>query len=106
MFAGAAARQGVTLDLEGLEREVVVPGDATELDRMVSNLLGNAVKFSPDGGRVTLAVERTDGVVVLRCADQGWASRSPTSSSCSPSSSAPRTRTRCRCPAAGWGSPS
>ena len=39
---------------------VVVLGDEEHLERMVSNLATNAVKFTPDGGRITLRV-RTEG---------------------------------------------
>lgn len=71
MVGAQAAKQGVTVELEVGEEGCVVHGDATELDRMVSNLLGNAVKFSPGGGRVSLGLERGDGAVLLRCADEG-----------------------------------
>jgi signal transduction histidine kinase len=66
-----AAKQEVAIDLRGTTEKVCAYGDAAELDRVVSNLLGNAVKFSPAGGTVTCSVEEADGVVVLRCSDQG-----------------------------------
>lgn len=66
-----AAKQGVTVEVDGLDHDVVVTGDPAELDSMVGNLLGNAVKFSPDGGRVRLTAELGDGAVVLRCSDEG-----------------------------------
>ena len=71
LVSAQAAKQGVTVGLEGFEECPTVVGDATELDRMVGNLLTNAVKFSPDGGRVTLAVEQREGAIVLRCTDEG-----------------------------------
>jgi signal transduction histidine kinase len=67
----AAAKQGVHIDLVGTGEKVSAYGDAAELDRVVGNLLGNAVKFSPAGGTVTCSVEAVDGSVVLRCTDQG-----------------------------------
>lgn len=71
LLEAAAAKQGVHIDLVGTGEKVSAYGDAAELDRVVGNLLGNAVKFSPAGGTVTCSVETVDGSVVLRCTDQG-----------------------------------
>lgn len=67
----AAARQGVQIELQGVAGKVSAYGDAAELDRVVGNLLGNAVKFSAPGGTVRCSVEESGDTVVLRCTDQG-----------------------------------
>ena len=46
-------------------------GDATQLDRVIINLLTNAIKFTPDGGRVSLTAERDNGAVFIRVQDTG-----------------------------------
>ncbi len=71
MLEAAAARQRVHLELVGATTEVTAYGSTAELDRVVTNLLGNAVKFSPAGSTVTCGVGQYDGQVVLRCVDQG-----------------------------------
>lgn len=50
---------------------VTLLGDALRLSQVLGNLLTNAVKFTPDSGRVALSVARTDRQVVFRVADTG-----------------------------------
>ena len=48
-----------------------VAGDLDHLTRLVLNLLDNALKFTPAGGRVTLRAERTDREVRVAVRDTG-----------------------------------
>jgi PAS domain S-box-containing protein len=50
---------------------VWVRGDAVRLGQVLSNLLNNAAKYTPDGGRIELTVERRDSQVILTVADNG-----------------------------------
>lgn len=43
------------------ERAVLVTGDAGELERLVINLTTNAVKFTPDGGTITVRLHAANG---------------------------------------------
>ncbi len=51
----------------------LVSGDVEKTQRILENLLGNAVKFTPDGGQVALRVsyDRESGDVLMRVADDG-----------------------------------
>lgn len=50
-------RRDLELQLELPEEPVVIQGDAGQLERLVINLATNAVKFTLDGGRVTLRLQ-------------------------------------------------
>ena len=59
VVAGAAATalaRGLELVVEPGDAQPVVEGDAFLLQRAVANLVDNALDFSPQGGRVTIAI--------------------------------------------------
>jgi PAS domain S-box-containing protein len=62
--------RGVGLVLEA-EETPPVHVDARAIRQAVDNLLSNGVKFTPEGGRVTLRVRTRDDTVVLEVADTG-----------------------------------
>ena len=47
-------------------------GSAGDLERVVQNLVSNAVKFTPAGGKVAVSVGRRRDRVVLECTDDGF----------------------------------
>ncbi len=66
-----ADRQGVALRVETARHVPAVLGDAARLAQVYVNLLHNAVKFSPDGGDVTVSVDVDGSRVVSAVADHG-----------------------------------
>lgn len=66
-----AERQGVELSLSAEPDLPLVRGDADRLGQVLVNLLHNAVKFSPDGGPVTVTVRRQGDEIVTSVSDQG-----------------------------------
>ena len=69
---------GPAAEMKRLEMEVdltaplaPVPGDPARLQQVVWNLLTNAVKFTPEGGRVRLTVDGVDGRGRIRVTDTG-----------------------------------
>src|ERR1700694_305231 len=59
------------LTLETPPVAVTVLGDADRIKTIVSNLLENAIKYSPTGGPVQCIVSVADGVATLRVRDSG-----------------------------------
>ncbi len=50
---------------------VTLEGDEALLTRMLSNLIGNALSYTPDGGVVDISLTKGDGAVLLCVADTG-----------------------------------
>ena len=59
------------LNLHLPDRPVLVFADPTRLDQMVANLLNNAAKYTPPGGRIDLALGVEGAEAVLRVGDTG-----------------------------------
>ncbi len=66
-----AATAGVALRVQAPASGPVVPGDALRLGQAVDNLVSNAVKFTPAGGRVVIGVEDAGPEVRLAVTDTG-----------------------------------
>ena len=63
------AERSFTLDLPALP--LLVQGNALQLQRLLDNLLENALKFTPAGGTIHLSLERKDDQAILCVADSG-----------------------------------
>lgn len=63
--------RGVRLDLALPEPGLVVRGLEGRIAQVVTNLLDNAISFTPEGGRIFVEAERRDRVVRLTVSDEG-----------------------------------
>jgi PAS domain S-box-containing protein len=50
---------------------LMVEADATRLCQIIANLLNNAAKYTPDGGRIAVTAARQDGFAVITVEDSG-----------------------------------
>lgn len=69
--AAKLAASGLALSVDVHDRQVTVQGDPYLLRQAVSNLLDNAIAFSPAGGAISLSSRKVDGYIEIRVADEG-----------------------------------
>lgn len=70
-FKIRADRSGIDIRHCLGEEPVTVVGNREALHRLIRNLISNAMKFTPDGGQVTVAVRATGGAAQIGVQDQG-----------------------------------
>ncbi len=66
-----ARKQGISFRYEIAEDLPLFSFDGKQLSRVFANLLGNAMKFTPRGGRVALEAKHCDGMIVVSVEDSG-----------------------------------
>jgi signal transduction histidine kinase len=59
------------LHVDCQDETLVIEGDVTRLVQVLSNILSNAAKYTPAGGRIDLSVRQCDGFVEFRVRDNG-----------------------------------
>jgi signal transduction histidine kinase len=68
--AGIAAERGLRLE-PSIETGITAHTDDGLLSRAIGNLIDNAIKYTPRGGTLRVALERRDGHAVITIADSG-----------------------------------
>jgi signal transduction histidine kinase len=69
-FGEEARRRGIDYECS-LEARPVIVSDGDRVLQIISNLLSNAFRWTPDGGHVALELSATDGSVYVTVADSG-----------------------------------
>ena len=63
--------KGLSLIIDPEIEEKVISCDETEIERCVINLLGNAVKFTPEGGEIRVYIKEVKGYIEITIEDNG-----------------------------------
>ncbi len=70
-YAEKALAANIALSITAEEHLPSVSGDAKSLERALTALLDNAIKFSPNGGSVNLNISRDKSQIVIKVRDEG-----------------------------------
>jgi len=65
-----AGEKGVSLTVR-TEAPPMLEGDPVKLSWVVSNLVGNALRYTPPGGKIEIALRRRNGVALIEVTDTG-----------------------------------
>ncbi len=71
MFETLSSSKRIHLEHDVTEHGLVIEAERERLLQVLSNILGNALKFTPPGGHVTLSVERQGAMVRFAVLDTG-----------------------------------
>ena len=70
LYEDAAEERGITIETQ-VDDAPVLPLDRARMRQVLANLLDNAVKYSPDGGRVHIQARHAAGFATVTVEDQG-----------------------------------
>ena len=70
-FAEEARRREIDYRLDATETPPVIVSDGDRVLQVISNLLSNAFRWTPDGGRVALGIASANGTVQVDVVDSG-----------------------------------
>jgi signal transduction histidine kinase/DNA-binding response OmpR family regulator len=70
-FASFAERKRITLKFNSDEEEIVVYLDKDKVEKIVTNLLSNAFKFTPKGGEIVVSISKPTSSIPLPGGDTG-----------------------------------
>ncbi len=66
-----ADQHGATIVVEPLAHDITLEVDEGRFAQVMANLLSNAAKYSPAGGKITIAAKPLDGAVRISVSDEG-----------------------------------
>ncbi len=66
-----AKGKDITIETEFAENLPEIQFDRTKISQVLNNLIGNAIKYSPEGSKITVRIEKGDEFLITTVTDQG-----------------------------------
>jgi two-component system sensor histidine kinase VicK len=66
-----AKKHGQTMRIETAENLPMISGDRARIEQVLLNILSNAIKYTPDGGEISIVSGKTENQVWVRIQDNG-----------------------------------
>ncbi|QQE76898.1 ATP-binding protein [Alicyclobacillus sp. SO9] len=70
-FHAMAQDERITLKLDMAERDIMILGDADRMEQVLTNLMDNAIRHTPENGMVTLRVQAIEAHALIQVKDTG-----------------------------------
>lgn len=71
LFKTSAEEKALSFEVELPEDDPIIMATEEEMEKILNNLITNAIKYTPSGGRITLALSAPEDRVLLRVKDTG-----------------------------------
>jgi two-component system, OmpR family, sensor histidine kinase BaeS len=71
MFSAEAQEKNIQLEFLPASGEFTTTLDPQRTEQVIGNLIGNALRYTPSGGKIWLTLEKIDGVLTLSVCDDG-----------------------------------
>jgi signal transduction histidine kinase len=71
-FQIMAQEKNLSLELRGEDTHTLIEGNPLQIRQVYSNLIGNAIKYTPAGGSVVISIQRLDQTLEVQIQDTGY----------------------------------
>ena len=71
LFKTSALEKGLAMDVDLPDQDLILMGSEDEVEKILNNLITNAIKYTPKGGNISLALSASGGSVVFMIKDTG-----------------------------------
>lgn len=71
-FQIMAQEKNLSLELRGEDTHILIEGNPLQIRQVYSNLIGNAIKYTPAGGSVVISIQRLDQTLEVQIQDTGY----------------------------------